>query len=441
MKGMMMMKKFFVSVLMVILILTVGCSRIDVTQVPSEGSQLTGEGPALPETFLDSSEVTWTFSEDKKYTTIQANGNKIGIVRKLQAVDFSFVHPLGLTKIPVYNPDSDEMWQVDLRSTDLSGANLEGRVDDLLYASFDSKTKWPEKLPDGFNPDKIMELGKNPGLGMEKLHRKGTTGKGVGLAIIDQGLLVDHVEYKDQLRMYEEIHNGDKIAQMHGPAVASIAVGKSVGVAPDADLYYIASTFGTYDGKGGFEYDLTWIARCIERIVEVNKMLAQDRKIRVISISLGIAGGQWYGTEQALAAIEAAEKEGIYTVYVGSDKYWGMGREPLEDPGEFSSYGKGLFWRNRKMNETILLIPMDSRCTASPTGVNDYVFYREGGMSWSVPYVAGLYALACQVKPDITPDIFWEAAEATGVNMYEDNSEIDIVGKIINPVALIESLK
>lgn len=93
------------------------------------------------------------------------------------------------------------------------------------------------------------------------------------------------------------------------------------------------------------------------------------------------------------------------------------------------------------MNETILLIPMDSRCTASPTGVNDYVFYREGGMSWSVPYVAGLYALACQVKPDITPDIFWEAAEATGVNMYEDNSEIDIVGKIINPVALIESLK
>ena len=29
----------------------------------------------------------------------------------------------------------------------------------------------------------------------------------------------------------------------------------------------------------------------------------------------------------------------------------------------------------------------------------------------TVPYVAGLYALACQVKPDITPDEFRKADE------------------------------
>ena len=33
----------------------------------------------------------------------------------------------------------------------------------------------------------------------------------------------------------------DPDAQMHGPAVSSIAVGKTVGVAPEADLYYIGS--------------------------------------------------------------------------------------------------------------------------------------------------------------------------------------------------------
>ena len=32
---------------------------------------------------------------------------------------------------------------------------------------------------------------------------------------------------------------------MHGPAVASIAVGKTVGVAPEADLYYISSVNGS----------------------------------------------------------------------------------------------------------------------------------------------------------------------------------------------------
>ena len=35
----------------------------------------------------------------------------------------------------------------------------------------------------------------------------------------------------------EEIHRPETHAMMHGPVVASIAVGKIVGVAPGADLY------------------------------------------------------------------------------------------------------------------------------------------------------------------------------------------------------------
>ncbi len=178
-----------------------------------------------------------------------------------------------LKELPDYNPDKFQMWQVDLRSTDVSGLDLDGRLDDLLYADFDSKTIWPEKLSDGFDPDKLMEIGKNPGLGLRQLHASGITGKGVGVAIIDQTLLVDHVEYKDQLKMYEEIHNRIGPAAMHGPAVASIAVGKSVGVAPEADLYYIAESHENNDVM-----DLTWFAESIDRIVEVNKMLPKDQK-------------------------------------------------------------------------------------------------------------------------------------------------------------------
>lgn len=55
----------------------------------------------------------------------------------------------------------------------------------------------------------LMESGKNPGLGIRKLHKEGITGKGIGIAIIDQALLIDHVEYKEQLKMYEEIHCAD----------------------------------------------------------------------------------------------------------------------------------------------------------------------------------------------------------------------------------------
>jgi hypothetical protein len=49
---------------------------------------------------------------------------------------------------------------------------------------------------------------------------------------------------------------------------------------------------------------------------------------------------------------------------------------------------------------------MQARTTATPTGKEDYVFDVPGGMSWTVPYLAGMYALAAQVRPDITPEVF-----------------------------------
>ena len=78
---------------------------------------------------------------------------------------------------------------------------------------------------------------------LRTVHQNGITGKGIGLAIIDHPLLVGHVEYRDRLKSYEEIRvQAGGAAEMHGPAVASVAVGQTVGVAPGADLYYIASS-------------------------------------------------------------------------------------------------------------------------------------------------------------------------------------------------------
>ncbi|WP_352420589.1 S8/S53 family peptidase [Proteiniborus sp.] len=371
--------------------------------------------------------------ESGLYKTLLSPDNELSIVRKPSAADYSFINPGKMIELP------SGMRQGDFRSSDLSELDLEEKFEDLINADFDSKTKWPEKLPDGFDPELIMELGKNPGLGVRELHDKGITGKGIGIAIIDQGLLVDHVEYKDQLKLYEEIHCSDDVAMMHGPAVASIAVGKTVGVSPEADLYYIAETHGVFK-QGEFEWDLTWLAKSIDRIVEINRILPEGEKIRVISISLGIGGGM-NGYEKALESVEKAKQEGIYTVYVGSNPFMGLGREPLENADDINSYSKGKFWSSNgySYNNDELLIPMDSRCTASPTGENDYVFYREGGMSWSVPYVAGLYALACQVNPDTTPEIFWKEALSTGETVSVNNE--DKLGKIVNPTKLIDRIE
>ena len=89
---------------------------------------------------------------------------------------------------------------------------------------------------------KFWILGKNPGLGIRSLHDMGIDGRNVGIAMIHMPMIVDHVEYGKQARLYEEINIiSDAESEMHGPAVASIAVGKTIGVAPNADLYYIAA--------------------------------------------------------------------------------------------------------------------------------------------------------------------------------------------------------
>ena len=85
---------------------------------------------------------------------------------------------------------------------------------------------------------------------------------------------------------------------------------------------------------------------------------------------------------------------------------------------------------------------MDARTTASPTGFNDYAFYGEGGRSWSIPYIAGMYALAWQVDPGITPQEFWSKALQTGqTTQLVHNGKSYSFGVILDPQALIAAIQ
>lgn len=371
------------------------------------------------------------------------------ISRYPQVIDFKEMFGK-IHTLPKYDENSTDYWQVDVRSTDLTSIDLSDRLTDLLHANFDSETQWPNKLPESFDPLKIMAFGKDPGLDVRTLHEAGITGKGVSVAIIDQTLLVDHQEYVDNIKFYEEINiQKNEAASMHGAAVSSIAVGETVGVAPEADLYYIAETHGTYS-KEGFDWDFTYLAQSIDRILEINKDLPKDKKIRVISISVGWGQDQ-KGYKEVTESVERAKEEGVFVVSSSLSEtygfeFLGLGRDSLSDSNQIESYKPGDFWAMRYFNggndlgHNTLLVPMDSRCTASPTGQDDYVFYTSGGVSWSIPYIAGLYALCCQIEPSITPEVFWEKALYTGSTIdIEKNGKTYKLGKIANPTELIKS--
>ena len=394
----------------------------------------------------DSTKYDDSIIDNTHYLTSMNGDNKLGIVRHPKVNVTSYANKImdKISFLPKYKVGNE--WDLMMPSCDLSSFDLKNRLSDLMHVSFDTKTKWPKHLPVGFDTNKLMNLGKNPGLGIRELHKEGITGKGIGIAIFDGAILIDHNEFKDQIKTYEENHLDPNFNIFHGTPIASIAVGKNIGVAPGANLYYIADT---HDGPKGC--DLSIVAKSINRVLEINKGLPKKNKIRVISMSWGL-NKSYKGYKEAIGAVNKAKKDGIFFVSASLNETYnfnfnGLGRRPLSNPEEFSSYEPAPWWEDDFYAEQVnikdekLLIPMDSRCVASPAGDKEYMYFAHAGWSWSIPYIAGLYALACQVKPDITPQYFWSIALNTGetIDIKKEGKHYKL-GKIVNPQKLIDML-
>ncbi|RHN03006.1 S8/S53 family peptidase [Dielma fastidiosa] len=359
-----------------------------------------------------------------------------------------------VTELPIFEVESLYNVGWNLMGLDLSEFDLSENKN-LIYSSFDTFTVWPDKLPETFDPIQIMEQGKNPGLGIRALHEQGITGKGVSIAIIDQSLDVNHEEYADQLMLYEKINvYGDGIS-MHGPAVASLAVGKSIGVAPDAKLYFIACDFIDYDVKTDeATINFNYLASAIERVIEINEVLPKNDKIRVISISRGYGLGKdaELGSDELYAVIEKAKSAGIFVITVTPSVNYSfdinfLGRKLNTDSDQLNSYTLPLICqtipeaiciRDETVNPMIYA-PMDGRTLAGDGGENSYTYLSTGGASWTVPWLAGMYALCVQADPDMNPDKFIRKINETGDILTLDTGEK--IKTVINPQRLIEAIQ
>ena len=308
----------------------------------------------------------------------------------------------------------------------LVNLDLRGHGKLLEEMRFDSRTKWPEpnKMPEGFNPARLLEEGKNPGLGIRGLHKQGIDGRGVGIAILDQRLLKKHVEYADRILQYEEIGvPDDQPPQMHGPPIVSIAVGKNCGVAPKAFVFYYAMR-ATAMPDNAIYCDI------IEKIIEHNENAGTSERIRVVNISAGISSEnanftRWQETQRK------AHQLGILVVTCNSPYlYYGRlnhipGRDP-EDPNNYYNYGIGKPYS--------FMVPVGNKTTASHNGPQVYTYWagRCGG-SWAAPYMVGLAALAFQVNPDLQPQTIAKQLAKTATHTK--------AGPVVNPPGFIEAVR
>lgn len=341
-------------------------------------------------------------------------------------------------------------------------------LENPLEIAFNEDTVFTEALEQALQPELLMENGKNPGLGVRQLHEEGINGSGVGIAIIDQRLYTGHPEYASKIKLYEEMNilpEGE--ATMHAAALASISVGEECGVAPGADLYFWAYNNLKSESLNNDSYEETDInyagyAKVIDRILEVNENLPENEKIRVIAISKGYDySGNSYGVRaeirELLEAVRRAEEAGIFVVTTSTGKNYsffspeqkkapfaGLAKiDPAGDMEDAENYTLGFWqWENAQNYEQSVLIPMDNRTTADFTG-DTYVYYIDGGWSWTVPYIAGVYALCAQVREDITPELFYEAAWETSTEIVRNQEEggREYTFHVINPWGMIEYLE
>jgi serine protease AprX len=81
----------------------------------------------------------------------------------------------------------------DVRNKDLQ--NQAAYLDEELLQTFwfNESTIWPSRFCS--IAKRLLESGKNPGLGIRALHNQGVTGRGVRVAIIDQNICLDNPEY------------------------------------------------------------------------------------------------------------------------------------------------------------------------------------------------------------------------------------------------------
>lgn len=431
-----MSRKFILSCVIVLILLFSSCNDSYIYN-----DLFTDEDPYIYSDHYDH------FANEKNYKTILGDLSKVKIGEKSIALQEE-IPDMSWVSFDV--SEKGEISNYDMRWCDVSSLDLK-QIENYNNIYFNSQTIFPQsnKMPERFNPEYILELNKNPGLGIRELHNKVIIGKDIGIAIIDDVLFQNHEQYKNNLVYYERIHSLDNVDPTHGPAVASIAVGKDTGVAPGAKLYYIATTYGHIinDGKD-FEFDASIIADCILRVLEINQKLSENEKIRVISISRGYDENS-KGYEEIQEAIKKADRDNIFVITTTTKIFYkdfqlfGMNKDFLADPDDFNAYfpAKWYDYSNSSNINNTILFPM-SRTYASCNSEHDYEINYVGGLSWAVPWCAGFYALCCQVKPEITPHEFIDIVNETSIPAKIDHDgETYNFGKIANPMEVVKILQ
>jgi serine protease AprX len=277
----------------------------------------------------------------------------------------------------------------------------------------------------------------------DKLWRRGITGQGVGVAVIDTGVAGDAADFKaadGSSRVVANVITNPGAATAgdgygHGTHVAGIIAGNSfnrpssdplygkyVGVAPDANLIAIKASDDA--GNSTVLDVIRGIAFAVDHKADYN--------IRVLNLSLSTDTPQSYRYDPLDAAVEYAWQHGIVVVAAAGnrgDAADAVQYAPANDPfvisvggaDETGDYGKGekASWSSGGRTQDgfskpevmapgahiiSVLAPGSAFARLCPGCVVAGQYFKAGGTSMAAPVVSGAAALLLQARPWLTPD-------------------------------------
>lgn len=294
--------------------------------------------------------------------------------------------------------------------------------DVFLKASFTKATKFPEEFTKRVKPDKIYELGKIYGFGIEEAHSQGVLGQGINIALLEDKSAIYHKGFRDRVinKTGEYVNSSPNVYTS-----ISCLADKDYGVAPKANIYL-------YDICS--DYEDAFYNKVLRKLIEIYKynenISADCAKIHIVAMSTSINHHIFKKIEEKLAS------QGCFIIdesLVGGNRDLKLSKPIYDDEltcikehiydGKYVCYNK----------DTDLLLPSAGKIVALSIG-STYAYEGKEASYRTVMYLAGMYALARQVDKTITFNQFITLAMST--------ADVNSLGqKCINISKIIDCLK